>query len=207
MAAQEHGATAARHRAEGEEHAAEYDPAASKTRERCIHSRRGVTDDPCWVSIVNPTREHLAQEKEHRRAAEEHRSASAALREAEERACTKLSPADRDMSPFEHTEDISSVMPLGDSAEPLGVRVGFKSVPGLTAGRLQRLVDCHMARAAALGHSVPEMPDCPLVPKGVRANVATTTAGLVVEIRSDDPRAARESVARAMRLAAKENQR
>lgn len=33
---------------------------------------------------------------------------------------------------------------------------------------LERAISCHLARNAALGHEVPAMPDCPLVPRGAR---------------------------------------
>jgi hypothetical protein len=45
--------------------------------------------------------------------------------------------------------------------------VMFRARPSMTAEWLQRVVDCHPARNAALGHVVLDLPDCPLVPKGV----------------------------------------
>jgi hypothetical protein len=57
----------------------------------------------------------------------------------------------------------------------------------MTAERLQRVVDCHMARNAALGHEVPEMSYCPLVPPGVRATVRSVAEGFAVELRTSDP--------------------
>jgi hypothetical protein len=67
----------------------------------------------------------------------------------------------------------------------------------MTAPWLQRLIDCHLARNAALGHEVPEMPYCPLVPKGVTATVRPTPTGFAVEIRSSDRDTAKEIVRRA----------
>lgn len=64
------------------------------------------------------------------------------------------------------------------------------------------IVDCHLARNAALGHDVPEMPDCPLVPKGASARVQESAGGLRVEVRSDDLSAAADILARARRLVA-----
>lgn len=84
-----------------------------------------------------------------------------------------------------------------------GAVVTFRPVPGLTVDTLQRVVDCHLARSAAAGHVMAEMPDCPLVPKGAKATVVETGEGLAVEIRSDDPDAAREIRARAERLVAR----
>lgn len=198
--------SAARHDGEAREHAAAaerelglYDPTAVATRSRC--TPRGT----CWTSVANPTAAHLAAAEEHRRHAADHRAASAALRAAEASACIGIDESDRDMSPFEHVEDIASVTPL---VEPFGrgatVRTGavvvFRATPGMTAEWLQRVVDCHLARNAALGHVVPEMPDCPLVPRGVRASVRSTGNGFAVSIRSGDHSVARDVFARAERL-------
>lgn len=68
----------------------------------------------------------------------------------------------------------------------------FKAVPGLTRERLQDLVDCHIARNAALGHKVPEMPYCPLVPRDVTAVVGTFKDGFVIRVTSSDDKVAAE---------------
>ncbi len=147
---------------------------------------------------------------EHREAAAAHRKASAALRSAEATACAGISIADRDMGPFEHPDEISGVEPFvqnvsgskGQQPRQMGAIVTFRAVPGLTVEWLQRSVDCQIARSAALGYVVPEMPDCPLIPKGVEAHVRSSGTGFKVEIRSDDPTTAREILARADRFAA-----
>ena len=141
--------------------------------------------------------------------AADHRAASQALRDAEARACVGLSDDDRDTSPFAHREDISSVEPLTDNvssgkgqyARMAGAVITFRAVPGMTAQWLQRVVDCHVARNAALGHDVPEMPYCPLVPKNVAAQVTATSAGFAVAVRSDDVDTAKEVLRRARTLA------
>jgi hypothetical protein len=78
--------------------------------------------------------------------------------------------------------------------------VTIRAVPGLTAEWLQRVVDCHVARNAALGHVVPEMPYCPLVPKGVHATVSSVHGGFAVAIRADDGEGAQEVLRRAEAL-------
>ncbi len=70
----------------------------------------------------------------------------------------------------------------------------------MTTEWVQRVVDCHVARNASLGHIVPEMPNCPLVVKGAQARVTSTGNGFAVEIRSSDPAGAQEILARAQRL-------
>lgn len=211
--------SAAQHEREGQEHArtadthaGQYDPNATVERTRCSPrgGRRGadVGTDTCWTSVSNPTAEHLRAAEEHRRHAADHRAASVALRDAEARACVGITPDDRDMSPFDHVEDIASVEPLtertGTSKAPsqrtAGAVVTFRAVPGMTAEWLQRVVDCHLARNASLGHAVPEMPNCPLVPNGAQARVTSTGNGFAVAIRSDDTATAREILSRAERL-------
>jgi hypothetical protein len=67
---------------------------------------------------------------------------------------------------------------------------------------LQRIVDCHLARNAALGHEAPEMPDCPLVPKGVTGKVTATSDGFAVAVASDDSATAAEILRRARAVVA-----
>jgi hypothetical protein len=100
------------------------------------------------------------------------------------------------MSPFEHREDVIRIAPV-----PHGALVVFRAVPTLTADVLQKIVDCHIARNAAVGNDMPEMPDCPLVPKNVTAHVEETRYGLFeVTITSEDDASAAEVLRRAKRL-------
>jgi hypothetical protein len=208
MSAAQHDREAQAHAGTAQGHADQYEPAAQAEQKQCAPAGSqgpGV----CWTSAVNPTAQHNQEAAEHRRHAADHRAASVALRDAEARACAGIEPDDRDISPFEHTEDIISITPLTQQAgsretdtteRTVGAVVTFRAVPGMTAEWLQRVVDCHLARNASLGHAVPEMADCPLVPRGVQARVRSTGDGFAVEIRSDDAATAREILARAKRL-------
>ena len=202
MSASQHEAMASREERAATGHASQYDPSADRAVERCP-SERGTPLSPCWTDVVNPTAEHAQQADAHRNAAAEHRAASQALRDAEERACAGIPEADRDMSPFEHRADIASVAPLSAKPETktLGAVVTLRAVPGLTAEWLERDVKCHLARNAALGHVVPEMPDCPLVPRGVEASVTASASGFAVTIRAEDEATARDVLRRAEALA------
>jgi hypothetical protein len=155
----------------------------------------------CWTSIARARDEHRAAALEHSRRAAEHRAASRELRDAEARACAGLSAYDRDTSPFAHTEDILRVESLGRGHGTLeGAVVTFRAVPGMSAAWLQRVIDCHLARNEAMGHDVPEMPYCPLVPRGVSATVSQTEDGVTVTIRSSDSEGAIEVYRRAKAL-------
>ena len=157
----------------------------------------------------------------HRKRAAEHRAASQALRDAEARACVGIAESDRDRSPFDHRENVASVEPLyvmdrgavdvsgsGPAQPPRGTRhlagavVMLRAAPGMTAEWLQRVVDCHLARNAALGHEVPEMPYCPLVPNGAEATVTPARGGFAVTIQSDVPASAEEVLRRSRGLLA-----
>jgi hypothetical protein len=183
-------------------HAAQYDPEAAAEKVRC-----GGTNPACWTSLENPTTEHRQMAAQHRKAAADHRAASKALRDAEASACAGLSEQDRDMSPFAHREDIAGVEEL-KSPPPYtkapavlgGAVISFRAVPGMTAQWLKRVIDCHIARSAALGHNVPEMPYCPLVPKDVTATVTATDKGFAVALESKDADVAREILKRANAL-------
>lgn len=190
-------------------HVAQHNPSKSIDKTgRCISgSARGDTGDGvCWTSESNPTSWHLVEAERHRKMAAEHRAASKALRDAEAGACVGLSDQDRDMSPFSHREDIARVEPLtsGGGSRSLPTTVGavitFRATPGMTAQWLQRLVDCHLARSAAMGHDVPEMAYCPLMPKSTTARVLARDAGFAVEVRSDDSDSVKEILKRAQAL-------
>lgn len=213
MSIAQHEATAEQEERTALQHAALYDHKASVTATRCQTEGRTTVrgeSDLCWTSVVNPTDAHRIAAEERQRRATDHRAGSAALREAEARACVGIAPADRDMSPFEHTDDIESVsaLKLSEHEAPhkmphemlVGAIVRFRAVSGMTTEWLQRVVVCHLARHASLGHVVPEMPNCPLVPKGVTATVSSTGGGFAVAIESSDPTTAQDILARALRL-------
>lgn len=202
MTVAEHEATARTEDRAATAQAAQYDPAAKSVREDCdAPATRDA--DVCWASVRNPTTVHLARAEQHRKLAAEHRAASQALREAEVRACDGVSELDRLISPFEHREEIARI-DLVDTNVP-DRRVGgavavFRSVPGLDADHLQRLVDCHLARNAALGHAMPGLAFCPLVLKGVEAHVVTHDGALGIEVTSSDPDVVHEIVRRSLAI-------
>lgn len=147
----------------------------------------------CWTSVGHPTADTRQRAEMHRRMAADHRAASQALRDAEARACVGIPERDRDQSPFQRQEDIEKVEPLYVPLSPksggrrlVGATVQFRAVPGMTAEWLQRIIDCHVARNAAMGYEMPEMSNCPLMLKGATATVTSSGNGFIVSIRSDD---------------------
>ena len=203
MSTAQHEAAAQQEQAASEQHGAQYDPSA--TAENRICGRGSV----CWTSVSNPTDQHKSDASQHRELAEKHRAAAQALRDAEASSCSGIDQPDRDESPFYHREDITSVSKVerpvqrGNTraGELAGGRAVFRAVQGLTAEWLQRVVNCHIARAASVGNSMPEMPYCPLTFKGVKATVSSTGDGFAVEVTSEDATTAAEIWKRMQALA------
>jgi hypothetical protein len=209
MSKAQHEQAAASHEQEAQPHAQAYNPAASVEKQKCGDPRR-----PCWTWLANPTEEHKADADKHRKMAADHRAAAQALGDAEGSACAGVPDVDRDMSPFDHREDISGVAPykvptpgaagVKQQATKLqGAVVTFRAVPGMTAEWLQRVVDCHVARNAAMGFNMPEMAICPLAVKGAKGKVASTGNGFAVTVESDDSSSAQEILRRSQALAGK----
>jgi hypothetical protein len=203
-----HEQAAADAEAAAQQHAKQYDATASVDRDWCPAARNDPTLVSCWTS--NPTKEHRVEAERMRKAAADHRAASQALRDAEASACAGIAEADRDTSPLQRPAIVTGVAELHTSASTqspapgllVGAAVTIRAVPGLTKEYLQRLVSCHVARNATMGHSMPEMATCPLAVKGARATVESAHGGFVVEVRSDDSAAAAEILRRARTLEA-----
>lgn len=176
-----------------------YDPYADQSS-MCLSSAIHATGRPCWSSVKNPTRSYLAHADDHRRLAAAHRDVAQSLRDAEMRACASVPADDRDESPFDHREDILRIEPLLSASSAVawteGVVVTFRDVPGISVDWLQNVMDCQIARNAALGNDVPELQRCLLVPRGVRAKVTKARDGFAVVIRASDEDTANELLRR-----------
>jgi hypothetical protein len=205
MSAQQHEAAAVQEESQTAEHSAQHDPNAVAATESCTVGRGRV----CWTDSSNPTAEHKTMADEHHALAAKHRSASQALKDAEASACAGISDEDRDMSPFAHRADIQSVSQLSEDAastsraklkRDAGATIVFRAAPGLTAEWLQRIVDCHLARNAAVGHGMSEMGYCPLVPRGAKASVRSVGDGFAVDVYGEDSATAAEIWRRAQQL-------
>lgn len=133
---------------------------------------------PCWSSSADMGSRHREERRRHARIAELHRQAAMVLREEEEEACRSISSSDRQRSPVLHGADLDKVE-VYDEAPGVLVVVTYRAVVGLTPRKLQAIVDCHLAHSAALGHPILEMPDCPLVPRGIEAEVGQDGRGEV----------------------------
>jgi hypothetical protein len=162
----------------------------------------------CWTSRSNPTARQVDEIGEQRDLAAQVRELNPALAAAEASGCSGIEPEDRDISPFYHREDIVSVSQVaakvktgkGVLVRTSGARVKFRGVPGLSSQWLQREVDCHLLRAAAVDYSIPKMSYCPLMLEGVEARVLAAGTGFVVEITAEDAGTTEEILRRAYAL-------
>ncbi len=176
---------------------AEHDRAARENeRLAAVHEREydedawnaaGSCNDLCISTWSNPTAEHAELARRYRAQAAKHRAAAQALRNAEQAACQGIAERDRDTSPLLHADDLlgfekdSSSEPGG----PVAFRIHFRAIEGVDAARMQRRLDCRLARSASRGFEVPEMPYCPLVLQGVSAVAYAEGAGLDVVLTVD----------------------
>jgi hypothetical protein len=208
LSAAQYDANAAREQREADTERQQFEPNAVVREEHCPSAHGGIDADAmdlaCWTADYNPTEAHLAEAERHRKAAARFRALSQALRDAEATACAGLSDHDRDTSPFVHTDDIIDVEPLylpttsdAGRLERKGAVFTFRQLPGMTTQWLQKVMSCHIARNDAMGHVVPEMETCPLVPPNVKALVRPTTAGFAVEVSSTDSGSVAEILRRA----------
>jgi len=204
MSAQEHERMAAQAGTTGAAHSAQYDPAASVPEEHCVEGQNAPI---CWSSAVNPTQAHVDDARRHQKMAADHRGAARALLDAENQSCRDVSPRDRDMSPFRHREDILRIDPIESLTIPElppdahGAVIVIRPTRGLTSARLQAVVDCHIARNAAMGFEMSGMEFCPLSVKGARARVTKAKDGnLAVAISGGGAAADSEISRRAQKL-------
>ena len=193
--------------AEGHEQAAR--EASAVTQETPCPPNTGETAQTiavCWTPTVEGNARERAVEHE-RRLADAHQHAAAELLAQADAACAGVAESERNVSPFSHPGDIDGAKPLygpHDSRKsfrvPIGVTIFVWPIPGLTQERLQRIVNCHLAENAVLGHVSPSEPDCPLVPAGVVATVRSSTDRFAVDVKGDSPSVVSEIRARTQRL-------
>lgn len=198
MSAADHDRAAKREQGVAAQHQAQYDPDAWSTGS-------GACSSYCFDTWSNPTQEHAKEARRHRSLAAKHRKASQALRDAETQSCVGIPERDRDVSPFFHVGDITGVERVSEDDESATYVVAFSKVPGVDAAGMQKLLDCHSARNAVLGHQVPEMDYCPLVPKGVDATAEAGEGGLRIRLEVRGAQSVAEIHQRLGRLEARLN--
>lgn len=193
MSAHGHDAAAAEAEAKAVDEESQYDP------NYVVFDGSDCTE---FCFTANPTEHHLRAADRLRREAARHRKASHELRVTEERACAEIPELHRDFSPFYHRGYITGAE-LSDKGP---IVVHFDKIPKTTAAGLQRLVDCHLARNAAVGYAMEEMDYCPLAIPGVSATVVETDAGFDIDLDTRDPGAHAEVATRVESLLASEGE-
>jgi hypothetical protein len=150
-----------------------------------------------------PMSEQEAEAAYHWRAAAAHGAAAKELIAAEDAACARSLPPER-QNPFVPSARVASVTPLrGRSKDaPAGAIIALRKDPALTEEKLLQQVRCQMAHAATLGYDTRQLGESPLALKNTTADVASADDGtLRVRITSSDPATAREILRRCEALA------
>jgi hypothetical protein len=207
-----HLAAAAREEARLVQHEKLYDPNARQSVSRCDpeHAQQHPGAPVCWVEAINPTAIHLAEMEVHRTRAVYHKKAARDLRAAQDVACAGVAAASRNSNALERRGDVLGVGPLEEQAvDPrgkprlVGATILLRRTPGVTAGELQRSLNCQVARSATVGYGLntTEAERSPLSERGAQVTVHEWSSGFAVNIRADDPFAAQAILIRAQRLA------
>ena len=120
--------------------------------------------------------------------AAEHHAAAAQLQKNEAQACSGLSAADRQKHVLEYlsiveVSQVTFVSVLEGSTEtiPAGGQIVVRGDSGMSIGRLQQLLTCHIAHQEAAGSDT-DMKDCPLGVRNTYATVTTSGPGYVIQV-------------------------
>ena len=176
MSAQAHRREATTHDTQAQDHAAQYDPNA--TRVRTLGGARRGTDADFGENVYNPTDTHRHAAERHRQHAEDHRSAAAELERFEEAECGSFPASTRPLCPL--LGQVASTEPI-----PQGVRIHLSDESNVAA--IEAHARCHLAFARTRGRQ--GMAECPLYVEGARMGRADAGA---IEIVADDPSAAEQ---------------
>ena len=141
---------------------------------------------PCWSVLAQNNERHRRVALRLLADAEEHRKDAARLVDAETQACKGLGEHSVGASPFYYAQDILKVEELRESGTLHGARVLFRKVPGLSIGTMSKMIECHQARAAALGYASDFQAYDPLSLPAVATSVSQDDEGIWVRLRSDE---------------------
>jgi hypothetical protein len=142
---------------------------------------------PCWNTDAEASFEHRRAAAHERSEAARHRATARHLEQVEHDRCSGLSPTELDHTPFWHRSDIARVERLTDGETLRGARVTFRPVRGLDVTWMEHALQCHRARAAALGWDSRYMGYDPTLLSGVSTKVVAGDDGITVEIRTTNP--------------------
>lgn len=199
-----------RHEREAEAHEARRDPEPPAHDGRDFHCADDPLDGityigtepyrvmrPCWTGVGDPDEHHREEARRHREAAAAYRARAAELVAAEGRNCAGLGEAEISRSPLTRAADVLAVEALYDDGNLSGARMVLRRIDGLTPDWLQRSLDCHQARAAALGYPPDFMSECPMTLPNTTVEVEDVRDGVEVRIQTADDATAAAVLGRA----------
>lgn len=125
--------------------------------------------------------------------------------------CAGIPTKERELGLLSYRDAISGIAALRSPAKPgktlmvgeyVGVQIGLRAQPGLTAPWLERVASCHAALAASSQLKSPDATNDPLLVPGVEVSVQEAHAGFVISIRGTDPSTMDDLTRRAMAMSA-----
>lgn len=155
---------------------------------------------PCFDVTEEATNHARFEAHRERAEAAKDRKLAANLAEAELHSCKGIPEREREHSPFAHRSAIASVTPV-----PHGVSIAFKPVNGLSAAWMERAIQCHQARFAALGNPSDYLPGDPTLVPGAHVSVTGSGKVLTVLIETPDADSSALALQRAQELTATES--
>jgi len=204
LGAAQHDAAAVRAEGKARQHETHYLPGQREYFEDCPMASP-LHAIPCWSRERNPGDAELRLADQDRQAAAAHRKASLALRAAEARACSGLADKDRDRSPLSRADEVARVLlvrdPWTETQPPREVAalIFFQPLRDANATWLQQVVDCHLARNAALGPGAAPAGD-PLGVEGVQVHAGGPPEALYLFLDARTPAGMSEVATRSRRL-------
>jgi hypothetical protein len=156
---------------------------------------------PCW----DTGEEKIAHEEYMTQLAAERASADAErdqraddrLVKEEQAACAGLAQSEIEHSVFSHRREIADVIPHHEGDNLRGVRIVWKSVPGLTASWMRQSIACHRAQYERLGEPTLFAAKDPTLVARATVTVAEHDGHLEVLVETADPVASQLALDRA----------
>jgi hypothetical protein len=123
--------------------------------------------------------------------AAEHQAAAARLQKNEAQACGSLSDVERHKNPLEtlsivETSPVNFVTADRLETQLAGAQIVVRGDSGLTVGKLQQLLTCHIAHQEVSGPEA-DMKDCPLAVPDVYVTVSPSGPGYAIQVLARQP--------------------
>jgi hypothetical protein len=123
--------------------------------------------------------------------------------------CAGVPTKERELGLLSYRDAITGIAALRDPVKPgktlmvgkhVGVQIGLRAQPALTAPWLGRVASCHAALAATNQLKAPDAKNDPLLVPGVKISIQEEYAGFVISVRGTDASMVSDVTQRAVAL-------